>query len=526
MAHDEEFRRATWFLESSGDAGIITTIDGTIEYVNPAFEAMTGYGAKEAVGHTPRILKSGQQPGEFYRSLWAALHAGREYRGVLVNRRRDGNLYHEEKTIRPLFDAGGAICHFMSVGRDVSSRVAALEKLRYDATHDGLTELPNRTLFHDRLERSLTQAARGGERLAVALIDISGFKAINDGYGHEAGDAALRATAQRLRRCVRQTDTAARLGGDEFALLLHDSNDVERVMGALMQACAQPFHWESLQIPLSISVGVSCYPDDDRSAAALLRRADEAMYRAKAAGGGRSSWAMSQPSPTATVVADPGVGELDMLERDLPLLRRVLRPGDSIYRVGERFRDVHILNVGLCKLYSLSPEGREELITMMFRGDWLGFDGLADGRHRYGAVAADVCELLTVRYDALLRASAKNPALLGLMHTALARQNVRERDGVMSMHNLPADGRVAAFLCRWADELEARGLRSDQILLPTTRAEIGGHVGLTLESVSRAMTHLESERLISFGPRNRRDVGIPSLPALRSFVNGLASASR
>lgn len=526
MTHDTELKRAKWLLEGSGDAGIVTDANGTIEYVNASFEALTGYGSAEALGRTPAILKSGQQTDEFYRRLWTQLRAGQEYRGVLVNRHRNGGLFHEEKTIRPLFDAKGVICHYMSMGRDVSPRVAALEQLRYDATHDGLTELPNRTLFHDRLQQALTCATRNGERLAVALIDVNDFKAINDRHGHEAGDAALRAIAQRLRHCARQCDSTARLDGDEFGLLLQDASDVERVMTALMQACAQPFHWHTTKLPLPVSAGVACFPDDDRTASALMRRADEAMYRAKAAGGGGCSWARSQAPPAALTVPEPALGGLALLERDVPLLRRTLRPGDRIYRAGERFRDLHILRVGLCKLLSLSAEGREDLIMMVFKGDWLGFDGLAGGQYSCSAVAADVSELLTMRYEDLLRAGARNPALLTLMHAALARQSARERDAVQTMHALPADGRVAAFLCRWADELELCGLRSDQISLSTTRAEIGGHVGLTLETVSRAMSHLEREQLISFDSRSRRNVGIPSLPALRSYVHRLADGGR
>jgi diguanylate cyclase (GGDEF)-like protein/PAS domain S-box-containing protein len=530
MRGENVIERASWLLESSGDAGIITALDGTIEYVNPAFEALTGYARRQALGRTPAILKSGLQSDQFYRELWSTLRAGREFRGVLVNRRRDGAIFHEEKTIRPLFEPDGSVRHYMASGRDVSLRIAALDKLRYDSTHDGLTDLPNRTLYLDRLEQALAHAARSGERLAVALIDLNGFKGINDSHGHDTGDAALRATAQRLKRCLRQSDTAARLGGDEFALLLHDAGDVERVLGAVMQACGEPLGREGGErIPLSVSAGVACYPEDGQTATALLRRADEAMYCAKRNGDHRSRWAMAQApadAPPVTPRCEGMPSGLDLLERELPVLRRVLKAGDTLYRAGDKFRDIHVLRVGLCKLSGYCAEGREDLITILFKGDWLGFDGLADGRHRYTAVAADVCEVLTVSYEALLRAGARNPALLAQMHSAISRQNARERDAVLSMHALPADGRVAAFLCRWADELEQCGLRSDQITLPTTRAEIGGHVGLRLESVSRAMSNLAREELIRFGARSRRDIEIPNLMALRSYVNRLTEAAR
>jgi diguanylate cyclase (GGDEF)-like protein/PAS domain S-box-containing protein len=531
MGGDNVLERVTWLLERSGDAALVTDSAGAIEYVNPAFEAMTGYAPPEVIGRTPAILKSGRQSAEFYRELWNTLRAGKEFRGVLLNRRRDGSLFHEEKTIRPLFDESGSLRHYLSSGRDVSLRMAALEKLRHDATHDALTDLPNRALYLDRLQQALAHAARSGERLAIAVIDVDGFKSINDEWGHEAGDAALQAIARRLHMCVRKADTAARLGGDEFALLLHDAGDAARVLHAVLQACTEPMHTRRGQaVPLSVSVGVSRYPDDARDAEALLRCADEAMYRAKREGGGRcrsnDQAEKDRRAARAGGLREPADSGLALLEREVPVLRRMVRPGDSIYRAGEPFRDLHIMRVGLCKLYSVSAEGREELTTMLFKGDWLGFDGLADGQHTCSAMAADTGELWTVRYGTLLRAGLRNSALLAMMHTAMARQNARERDAALTMHALSADGRVAAFLCRWADELEHCGLRNDQITLPATRAEIGGHVGLRLESVSRAMSNLERERLIRFGSRNRRDIEIPNLPALRQYVRRIADGGR
>ncbi|HEU4621998.1 MAG TPA: Crp/Fnr family transcriptional regulator, partial [Burkholderiaceae bacterium] len=168
----------------------------------------------------------------------------------------------------------------------------------------------------------------------------------------------------------------------------------------------------------------------------------------------------------------------------------------------------------------------EELTTVLLKGDWLGFDGMATGHHACNAFAADMGELWTVRYASLMAVGVRWPSVLEILHTVMARQAARERHKALSMHSLSADGKVAALLCRWAEEFEQCGLRNDRITLPATRAEIGGHVGLRLESVSRAMSRLERERLIRFGHRNRREIEIPSLPALRHFVQKLAEARR
>ncbi|WOB10624.1 diguanylate cyclase domain-containing protein [Piscinibacter gummiphilus] len=528
MGKDSIVERASWLLESSGDSAYITSPEGTIEYVNPAFEAMSGFGELEAIGRTPAIVKSGVQSDAFYRDMWSTLHAGHEFHGVLVNRRRDGSLFHEEKTIRPLFDEAGRIAHYLSCGRNVSERLELQDLLQHQATHDALTGLPNRLLFTDRLERAIAQAERTGESFTVAMVDLDGFKAINDRHGHAAGDEALKDMAQRLTGCVREADTVARWGGDEFALLLRDAGDTDRVMSAIVEAGRQPS--ASSDRALRLSLGACRFPEGGRSAESLLQTADGAMYQAKRDGGDRYRWAMREHE--APVVVKPTAGEaaaidaLRLLEGKVPMFSRRLRAGDTLYRAGDKFRDLHILRFGLCKLMSVTAEGHEELSSMVFKGDWLGFDGLADGRHGCSAVAADTGEVWTVRYDALILAGVRNPALLGAMHAAMARQSAREREAVVTMHSLPADGRVAAFLCRWADDLDHCGMRNDHITLPTTRAEIGGHVGLRLESVSRAMAALERGRLIRFASGNRRNIEIPDLPALRRYVREASASAR
>ena len=161
---------------------------------------------------------------------------------------------------------------------------AKQQEYRFLATHDGLTRIPNRTLFDDRVERAIHRVGRSGGAFAVLFIDLDGFKPINDRYGHAAGDKTLICVAQRLQSMIRKADTVARLGGDEFAVLLMDvakPSDIERVLAALLAHIAEPIGIDDYQVALSASVGVAFCPTDGKSLAELKRRADMAMYRAK-----------------------------------------------------------------------------------------------------------------------------------------------------------------------------------------------------------------------------------------------------
>ncbi len=281
-----------WLVEQWPDAVMLTDADGVIEYVNPAFEALTGYRRAEVVGRTPALLKSGRQDPRFYRRMWAAIRKGKPFRGVFLNRRKSGELFHEEEVIRPLRGPDGRIA-FVSAGRDITAHVRARRKLEHAATHDALTGLPNRRLFLDRLDQALRQAARRTEPLAVAIMDLDGFKAANTRFGHPAGDAVLRAVAGRTRRCVRAVDTVARIGGDEFALILAvaDASGAARVLEKVRRANALALRYGKGRIATSVSIGAALYPANGRQAARLLKRADAAMYRAKNSGGNRCSFA-------------------------------------------------------------------------------------------------------------------------------------------------------------------------------------------------------------------------------------------
>jgi diguanylate cyclase (GGDEF)-like protein/PAS domain S-box-containing protein len=295
---EPELQRLAWSVEQSSDAVVIADADGTIQYVNPAFEGMTGFASAEAVGHTPSILKSGHHDSDFYRTLWDRLRQGIEFRGVFINRKKSGELFHAEQVIRPFFGADGRITHFVSIARDVSERIRELETLTRAATHDSLTDLPNRRLFFDRLGQALRQAQRRGSGLAVVVVDIDRFKVINDRYGHLGGDGVLQGAASRLQRCVRDEDTVARLGGDEFGLILLDTA-APFVVAALLQKIVRtfvpPLVVDGHAIPVSVSIGACLYPEAAGDERELLQCADAAMYEAKRAGG--SCYRLGRPQP-------------------------------------------------------------------------------------------------------------------------------------------------------------------------------------------------------------------------------------
>src|SRR5579859_4070415 len=209
-----------WLARQWPDALLVTDAKGVIEYVNPAFERLTGYRSAEVLGRTPALLKSGRHDSAFYRRLWSHLRRGKPYRGIFTNRRKDGALFHEEELIRPLRGPSGRITHFLCAGRDVGALVREMQKLQRLATHDALTGLPNRTLYTDRLALALRQAERRAERAVVVMLDLDDFKRINTRFGHLAGDAVLKAVARRTVGSVRAIDTVARIGGDEIALVL------------------------------------------------------------------------------------------------------------------------------------------------------------------------------------------------------------------------------------------------------------------------------------------------------------------
>jgi CRP/FNR family transcriptional regulator len=186
---------------------------------------------------------------------------------------------------------------------------------------------------------------------------------------------------------------------------------------------------------------------------------------------------------------------------------RPLHEGTAVYRRGQPFSNLYVLGVGSVKLLGNAADGRPQVVGLRLRGDWLGLDGVPSGHHASDAVSMDVGQAWVVPYAALLKAGMQSPQVLGLLHAAMSGEIVRERERMVAMGSLTVHARIAAFLHRWSDDLARRGLHSASLRLGLTRAEIGAHLGVTLETVSRALSSLERDGVIGFG-QNRRDLHI------------------
>ena len=304
---DEALRLRNRAIESSVNAVMIASFTGPddpIEYVNPAFERMTGYSAAAALGRNANFLFGADtdQPG--LADIQAALAEQREGHATLRCYRKDGSVFWNDMHIAPVNDGKGRITHYVSVMNDISDARKYQEQLERQANHDTLTDLPNRNLLQDRLQQAVALAQRQKHIVAVALLDLDNFKFVNDSLGHQAGDEVLKLVAQRIKSCVRTTDTAARLASDEFVLVLSGLNSEEnipKVLQRVVQAISsqpqvtqtlekvlstvsRPIMFEGREIDITCSIGVSLYPHDGQDTEGLLKSAMAAMQRAKELG--------------------------------------------------------------------------------------------------------------------------------------------------------------------------------------------------------------------------------------------------
>ena len=269
-----------------GLVGVIADID-----VNEAFTPITGYEREEVLGQKPRMLKSRHHDAGFYADLWRELTATGHWYGEIWNRRKNGEVYAEMKTISAVRDTQGNVLQYVALFSDITPIKEHEKQLEQIAHYDVLTTLPNRVLLADRLHQAMVHASRYRQILAAAYLDLDGFKAINDTFGHETGDQLLIALSARMKETLRESDTLARLGGDEFVAVLFDIGSASAsvpMLGRLLAAAAEPVMVNGRALQVSASIGVTFYPQaDEVDADQLLRQSDQAMYQAKVAGKNR-----------------------------------------------------------------------------------------------------------------------------------------------------------------------------------------------------------------------------------------------
>lgn len=276
-------------IEATTDGIIICGVapEYKILYTNPAFERITGYSASEALGRNCRFLQGNDRDQSGLQNIRLALAEKCETRAVLRNYRKDGTLFWNELHLSPIVDLAGNIEHFVGTIVDITLRKQMEEQLVHQATHDVLTDLPNRALLLDRIQQAIINAERTRKLVAVLFLDLDRFKLINDSLSHDAGDRILHAVAKRLLSGMRETDTVARIGGDEFVIVLpmveHEDNVILSAQ-KILNVIAEPFRENNHEINITTSIGISFYPTDERDAVSLLRSADMAMYQAKESG--------------------------------------------------------------------------------------------------------------------------------------------------------------------------------------------------------------------------------------------------
>lgn len=285
---EEALRQAANVFAYANEGIMITDAQANILDVNDAFTMISGYSREAVVGRNPRLLSSGRHDASYYATMWNELLERGHWRGEIWNRHKNGEVYTEMLTISTVHDASGGTEGYVGLFADITALTLRQQRLDYMAHHDVLTGLPNRVLLEDRMQQAIAQADRHGERLAVVYLDLDGFKTVNDTHGHGVGDQVLMRFAERMRGILRKGDTFARLGGDEFVAVLVGLANTEScgpVVGKLVGAAARVYDIEGIQLRVTVSVGVTFYPQASSvDVAGMLHQADIAMYQAKRAG--------------------------------------------------------------------------------------------------------------------------------------------------------------------------------------------------------------------------------------------------
>jgi diguanylate cyclase (GGDEF)-like protein/PAS domain S-box-containing protein len=266
---------------------VITDAANMIIDVNKKCTSITGYSREEVIGKIPSFFQTELHPIEFYSTMWQIINTTGQWVGEILSHRKNGEKYVAGITISAVKDAVGKVSHYVSLFSDITLQRDHQCELEEMAHYDVLTKLPNRALFADRLNQAILRCQRHHNWLAVIFMDLDGFKEINDTHGHAAGDELLIIVSQRMSDALRDVDTLGRLGGDEFVAVLSDlinAEDYKMALERLLRAVSEPIPVGDVMLKVSVSIGVTLYPQDDADADILIRHADQAMYIAKKAG--------------------------------------------------------------------------------------------------------------------------------------------------------------------------------------------------------------------------------------------------
>lgn len=298
---EEMLRKLSIALDQSPASVVITDLDANIEYVNPRFSEITGYSAEEIMHQNPRILQSGEMTKQIYADLWEHLIQGQMWKGELLNKRKNGELYWEEARIAPVKDDDGNITHYVAIKLEITKRKQMEEQINQLAFYDVLTYLPNRRLLGDRLAQALLKSTRSSLYGALMFIDLDNFKPLNDHYGHLVGDILLIEVSKRLQKSIRDIDTIARFGGDEFVIILNDLHETlenateiaNTIAEKIRLSLAEPYQltfqssseeMQTITHACTASLGIVLFLGNQEKQEDLLKWADNAMYQAKEQG--------------------------------------------------------------------------------------------------------------------------------------------------------------------------------------------------------------------------------------------------
>jgi diguanylate cyclase (GGDEF)-like protein/PAS domain S-box-containing protein len=266
----------------------VTDLQGRITYANDNFCEISGYSRAELLGRDHRILNSGTHSKEFFRAMYRCIAGGKVWRGELCNKSKSGSLYWVDTVITPQLGVDGKPISYMAIRIDITARKYAEAQISHAATHDALTGLANRAALQERLNQALDRVRRQQGALTVHILDLDGFKHVNDTLGHGAGDNLLKELAGRLTSSLRETDFVARLGGDEFAIIqavaADQREDAIALAVSILELVARPFHLEGQEVCIGTSIGIALAPANGTTAAELLKKADLALYRVKSEG--------------------------------------------------------------------------------------------------------------------------------------------------------------------------------------------------------------------------------------------------